>query len=496
MPLWSHVFKRFNHSVAVSNNWRLHWVSISKQLSLLRSEKKPWDAILLGKSAISNKSDPPPKVVYEELIYSINDFLYSKESEVLQNVDESRQVHMQCLASELALNLSTEMIQQDHTIKPELLSILFRLVAQTSNPTYSYILQGIWYANASKLGSLEKRPFLSQIVLGVLATGSLEQTVAAIREMATANAGNVPLLYETYEKLLIVCCQYDELDYAQQVMSILHARGSVYSRTWGLFIQAAARTDSYQCIKWAWTQAISPASVMIDDHTYMRIAQIAAKNGNVNLATTAYVKMIQRREKLGKPRPSNEFATSVEFFSSLMDAYAIAKNIPGALNLLAELSDEVVSNVKLRNIPRLVGAVSRLGQVKLLSMVDHLKGIANNPDRPMSHSTLLYSVLCAALIQKQDIDTAMDLFRKIPAALSIVPNEDTMICFLQHAHKSNDLFLTKEILSTCASNNIPITRRMCQICLDTAQNVNNQPFISALTKILHTETLDSSQSLE
>lgn len=515
MPPWALVLKRLTHTAsrapAVSPS-NLHWVSITKQLSILRSKGLAWEAIQLGKSAIASKSEPAPHQVYEDLIFSIRDFIHNRKQfpsksslvcnsnnsqcEILNVTDpssvdikdENYYEYMHSVCADLALNLAYSMIQLQYSIRSEVFSVLFDLTRQAGDPLTSYALHDVWNKNTG-IGSLEKRPLMSNLVLDKLACTSLESTMFALREMTKSSSATVPILYETYERILFVCCQYGEMEYAHEIMTILYNRGNTYSRTWGVFIQAAVANDAYKSVVWAWDKAIVPGSVIVDDHTYEKISQIASSRGNVSLAEQSHAMSLRRRNALATPIPANELASSVAYFSGLMDAHAIAQNIPGALDLLSRLSDDIVSNIRLDSVRHLVGSVARISQTKFLGLVTQLNNINSNANRPPSHAPFLLGVLCAAMLHKTKTknstsEAAVDFLRALLREMSIVPNEETLLYYLDLARRTSDIYLAKEVLEIALANNCQVSRSMLNICLDIADAVNNEQFAAALQHIL------------
>lgn len=416
-------------------NWRL----LFKHIERLRNEESHGDAINIGQMIFSKESNinSIPREFYEQIFYTLSGHSITKEN------------------ADFGLDIFEKYIEQEHLNEsraPALLEVLYRTIAKHNDPFMRFRYLKITQNTSSKLTTKSKKEALYERLIALyIGTGELEGAIDVMREAAQNGMG---LPFHTNEKLMIALLENGDIDFAWEIVYKLHGQGTVFSRTWGLFISYAAKGYHYLPLEWAWKTAIIPGNVVLDDWCFLRIIEVGKRNGDYSMVRWAFLRYRQRILASGQSIPSTG-----KTLVPLIEAHALAEEVPPGLEVIERIG-ESASDISLRDIPEFLKLVTK-SQTNFNLLEKKFYELKKNPRSVDAVKTLLYNMLLKVL-SGVDMESALSLYRDGQFKFDVAPNEDTIVCIMKIARNQADVLLIDEIISDCKIAKIPLTRRILE----------------------------------
>jgi len=309
--------------------------------------------------------------------------------------------------------------QKHEHIPPSIISLFYDLCVADASPLAPYFFSQL--VTVDQVGVRHFALNCERLVKLLLARDNYEMCIAFIRDIELANKGELALSYDTLEALLIAAKWHKDVDIALQVMQILvGSHSNVYARTWGLFVQLGLETRSYDALKWAHKTALIPGLLVLDDASYLRLAQIAAQNGDLRLCEWSSLRMRRRQRALGSQTTSED---SFQLYVCLIEAAAKNSTNPAAME--DSSTDQWVSfhtvcrylvrlgplanKVSVSDLPMMVEALSsHPGRLKILTEIYFELTSEDTADQGAHDAvkTLIFNLLLHVLLKTAPLEAA------------------------------------------------------------------------------------------
>lgn len=316
---------------------------------------------------------------------------------------------------------------------------IYNLVKEERNPLLSHLFV---HSQVPR----RKRPIKEHLerVLGLyIGQGDCESALAFLRDVEIANKGTIQIRYETLESLILAAKYQEDAVMAwqcAQIMSHLYPSG-LYSRTWCLLLSVVLRQEHYEALCWIYKEACVPGYVILDDYSYLHMADIASKNGDLSLCRWAALKMRRRQRELSVVDPTS----TLKLFIYLVEASASSAR----LNKDQDFTDQPAPptiRAAFRFFIRLGDMAARVWAEQLPQMVLALKSPENQ-----QYATAIFEKMCQDTNSNELIRTLLlnILLKAVSTAeaheilllaqqTGVRYNEETVLLLVRMAEKEYD----------------------------------------------------------
>lgn len=249
---------------------------------------------------------------------------------------------------------------------------IYNIVKEKRNPLLSHLFI---HSQVPR----RKRPIQNHLdrSLGLyISQNDCESALAFLRDVEIANKGSIQMSYDTLESLLLAAKYQNDADTAwqcAQVMSQLYPSG-IYSRTWCLLLSVVLSQEHYEALLWIHKEACVPGYVILDDHSYLCMARIASKHGDLSLCRWAALKMRRRQRELGVVDPES----TLKLFIHLVEASASASSARfNQDQVFVDKPGPPTIRAAFRFFVRLGDTAARVSAGQLPEMVESLRCVKN-----------------------------------------------------------------------------------------------------------------------
>lgn len=369
--------------------------------------------------------------------------LYEELMETLAADAKSNTHHETAISlAKLALSLFDEMSANNVSISNNIATNLFDTVVQTGDSfiRYKYMLSTL--ALVGSRNSINKKSMklmLNHIVRLFISTNELEGALTAMI-MDASSTSDVQLSYEVNEVLVVALLTVGDVDLSWKILKSMHAEGRIYSRIWGMFINVAAQSYHYEALEWVRNAAIIPGYVVVDDWSYMRMAEIASRNGDYRMTRWCLVRIKKREVLLNQSMNLNMVQ---KFMVPLIESHAAQGNVFKALQFIDRMK-ETADRILIRDVPQLVSALCNDVQSMEIAL-DQTKACFQDPRTSDAVRSLMLSLVCTAFLQGSNPQWALQLYDNFTENYEITPRLDFLKLLLHHAAETGDLELIMRI---------------------------------------------------
>lgn len=341
----------------------------------------------------------------------------------------------------LALDLSQELAKSS-AIPSETFTIIYEQLLEMRDPMLVHLFfKLIPYTDKATLRSNVYRVFKLY-----LSMGDTESALAWLRSLQLTNKGSMEVPYDLLEQLLLSAKWHRDVEIAWQCLHvILDVHKSVYARSWGLFLSLVLDCQNYEALKWFHKKAGIPGYIVMDDHSYLAMAEIAAKHGDLLICQWAMLRMIRRQRVMNMKNAGD----TLRAFVLLIEAAAkhgdenTNGSIKSACRYLLRLRD-AAANVRVSDLRQFVEALSdyeareyALGVYR--TMCQDLKA-------DESVKTLLYNLILCWYIDQWQFKAAQTHYRE--AIISNVHfNDDSKVLLVRLAAHLLDIKLLEQFIA-------------------------------------------------
>lgn len=338
------------------------------------------------------------------------------------------------------------------TVPPAIVSEFYGICTRDPSPLAPFYFSQLVTVN--RVGARHFAANCERLVKLLLARDCIESCIAFIREIELANKGNLELSYDTLEALLIAAKWHGDADIAHQAMQILvQQHQHVYARTWGLFMQLCLDTANYNTTKWCHKHALVPGFLVLDDASYLRLAQIAAQNGDLRLCEWSSLRMRRRQRALGSSSSSRD---SLNLYICLIEAAARSDEtqITTVCRYVARLG-ALASEVSVGDLPQ---AVAALTEPQDLAVVLEIFDEIADSEAHDAVKTLLFNLLLSALLAVSSSGGQLAPARAFAVEArerAIKFNEDSTLLLIELARRGgSDARTLEAIAMQCPSEKV------------------------------------------
>lgn len=351
-------------------------------------------------------------------------------------------------------------------IPSAIMSHFYDVVKATGNPFHTDLFARLVTVN--QVGPENFTSNVDRVIHLYLQQLNWEMCIAFIREVELANKGEHAFSYDTLESILISAKWHNDIEIAFQVVQIIHGTyPNVYGRTWGLLAQLSLDTEDYECLKWLHKVALVPGLLVLDDASYMRLARIAALNGDLRMCEWAALRMRRRQRALNTGSPTD----SLQLYIYLIEAASRSSvanggksaSIKAVCRYLVRLG-EMAPNVSICDLPQTVAALveSESNDKYVRELFDT---ICHDATVDSGVKTLIFNLLLAAKASSPNttMNEITDIVRGGGAHMGIDLNEDSVVCLLDLAKRFQSGRDTYEAIAAQCST--PRVERILKRCL-------------------------------
>lgn len=372
-----------------------------------------------------------PYMLYEELMETL-------AVDAKSNRDQKTAISL----ANLALSLFDEMAANNVSISNNIATNLFETVVQTGDSfiRYKYILSTLALVDSrNSINKKSLRTLLNHIVRLFISTNELEGALTALI-MDASSTSDVQLSYEVNESLVVALLSIGDIDLSWKILKSMHAEGRIYSRIWGMFINVAAQSYHYAALEWVRNAAIIPGYVVVDDWSYMRMAETASRNGDYRMTRWCLLRIKKREVLLNQSMNLNMVQ---KFMIPLIESHAAQGNVFKAIQFIQRMRD-TADGILIRDIPQLVSKLS--GDVKSMELaLEQTKLCFHDPRTPDAVRSLMLSLVCTAILQGSNPQWALQLYDNFAENYEVTPRLDFLRLLLHHAVETGDLELIKRV---------------------------------------------------
>ncbi|GMM50883.1 hypothetical protein DASB73_018410 [Starmerella bacillaris] len=318
-----------------------------------------------------------------------------------------------------------EYTQYSKPIPPNAMKSFYDVVKEKNDVFHTHLLSK--FVTVEAVGEDDFIVYFNRLIQLYLMQGNYIHCLAFIRTVEYINKGEVSILYYGLEMLVKSAKYQNDIATAQEAVQVMVDNDSkINSRTWGMLLQLALDTDNYDSIKYIYKNALATGYLVPDDASYLRIANLAARQGDTRVCEWTALRMRRRQQAvaLSKSRPAPDSQDSA---ISELDRLNIERNHEDALELYTCLIEAAaVSSIKkkdkysatMRAVFRYLGRLGHVAQqlsvrqlpnvVKALNIDDNLENgveffsaLCSDASAPTDTKLLVLNLLIACMIQNE-----------------------------------------------------------------------------------------------
>ncbi|KAI7872220.1 hypothetical protein BDF14DRAFT_740631 [Spinellus fusiger] len=306
--------------------------------------------------------------------------------------------------------------------------------------TYNIILQGFTESanfkaqahilSEMKKKGIEKTPASYYHVVHALAKGDyLEQAIDAVESMKEEG---IQLNLACCSHIVSACLRLKEAGLAYDILKDCIDRGLALQGQTTMYmnvLRAVADDDQCEAAAFCWDKAVNECSMRPDEGTCLSVIRIAAKAGNVKLATN----VIQQLGIQGYPYKEH-------YFTPLMEAFVVKNDLKNAFNVLDIMRSSGVTPTH---------AVTLLIRDKIYSKVEDIDNAYFLLEELKAEGKRVdiaaFNVIIESCAVAGDIERTVATYREA-AALGVVPDIDTYHAVLQGCIRTSNKLMGSVVI--------------------------------------------------
>ncbi|KAF2262145.1 hypothetical protein CC78DRAFT_520588 [Lojkania enalia] len=291
----------------------------------------------------------------------------------------------------------------------------------------------------------------NMVVAGLLRDRNFEQALEKIDSMLQQRIRVAPWLLDQAIYLLL---DYDEVEEAYQLLLLRQNLGdsSISYTLWTHVLDTASRLHHVEAVNRVWDFQVVPSYLKPATGTCLNVLNIAARTGNIKLATDVFRLLVER----------NTTFDSLHY-ELLLEAHLRAKSLDAALSviLIMQESGVGVDEASLHSLYTYLNQESS----RPLEVFDMLQNLENTGRKV---PTAAVNVCLQASVQFGRLEEAIEIYKALHTVSRAGPNTTTFNILFQGCHKAARkelaMFLASEMIELDLKPDALTYDRLVHVC--------------------------------